>query len=853
MIIIDSPLNQRRAELDTSKTWAQQIPAVYGSLLDPKFTKLVLNGKIIDNDVFIFNAYPRRDDLLVIVVRPQGFDPYSAIAMVIYAVVAAAISYVLARRAMGNLGDTTGKQSPNSQFQGQTNQARLYAQRPDIYGKVRAYPDITGEALVEYINNRKVVTHQFNIGLGYYDLSDFRYSDSALSSFLNSTYTVFQPGEANPLIREQFSFSEIDSSGVELPGPNDIDYQSGDPFYSATPTSQSSNSIEKTMTIIYSNPTPTIGPDVGGGGQLGDWWRNRTVGDFIDGFSIRVDYTYEKYTYIKTEDGVPVFEYVQTGASISSQKTKITYDSLTDKFTVTVVEFLGPHTDRNYIGTTGLYQTDSAYAGWYLSNVSCTELWFNFVFRRGLKGTANIEISYQPTDSDGNTTGPEVLVPISYSKYTYDDWSFTYKIASLAESFYRVRVRRTNNSRDDGADTANLESIAAIRKKTNVVHPHDTTLTITSTAAAYTTGTEMKFNVMASRKMVWWDGSTIKGWDAANGVEIPADLRSSEFVADAILHNYIVMGYGNPSEIDIAGLYAIHDKVYAINPSFVKCSITFDDSDQSLGDRVKTLALLMDVETSYDGISEFFVRDEARSMVVAQFDAHTMADDGFSTTYSFLLEDQYTGVKLEWVDVSNKNKKRYVNLKLDGSGNIITGTSFHPKEITFLGCGNQAQAEHRATLEFKKLIYQNQSASFTVFDDGFIPRYGELVRFVDYADVYAQTGEILGISGNTYETSSTLEQLVAGNEYFVTCNSSTGRGSDWVLITAWDGYSFTTETPLVGAYVADGNSIQVGSRYVIRTTEERDSDLFVVAQKTPSSDGTVQIDCVNYDGRIYDV
>lgn len=844
MIIIDSPLNQRRAELDTSKTWAEQIPAVYGSLLDPKFTKLVLNGNVIDNDAFIFNAYPRHDDLLVIVVRPQGFDPFSLTALAIYALVAAAISYVLARRAMGNLGDTTGKQSPNSQFQGQTNQARLYAQRPDIYGKVRAYPDITGEALVEYISNRKVITHQFNIGLGYYELSDFRYSDSALSSFLNSTYTVFQPGEVNHLVREQFSFSEIDSSGVELPGPNDTEYQDGDPFYSAVPISQTSDPVANTMTVVYSNPTPGVDPVAIGGGQLGEWWRGRKTGDFIDGFAIQLRYNYE--VFIVTP-GV----WVSYSANFSSQQTKITYDSISDSFTVIALEFKGPYTERNYVGATGLYQIDSTYAGWYLSNVSCAELWFNFVFQRGLKGTAELEISYQPSDADGSTTGPEVVIPLAYSKDTYDDWSFTYKVESLAESFYRVRVRRTDNSRDDGADTAKLESIAAIRTKINVVHPDDTTLTITSTAAAYTTGTEMKFNVMASRRMIWWDGAQIKGWDSINGVEIPADLRSSEFVADAILHNYIVMGYGSPAEIDIAGLYAIHNKVYAINPNFTKCSITFDDADQSLGDRVKTLALLMDVETSYDGISEFFVRDEARSMVVAQFDAHTMADDGFSTTYSFLLEDQYTGVKLEWVDVANKNKKRYVNLKLDGSGNIVTGTSFHPKEITFLGCGNQAQAEHRALLEFKKLIYQNQSASFTVFDDGFIPRYGELVRFVDYADVYAQTGEILNISGNTYETSSTLEQLVAGNEYFVTCNSSTGRGSEWVMITSWDNYSFTTETPLVGAYVANGNSVQVGSRYVIRTTEERDSDLFVVAQKTPSSDGTVQIDCVNYDGRIY--
>jgi len=335
------------------------------------------------------------------------------------------------------------------------------------------------------------------------------------------------------------------------------------------------------------------------------------------------------------------------------------------------------------------------------------------------------------------------------------------------------------------------------------------------------------------------------------GVEVPADLRASEFAADAILHNFIVMAGGSANEIDIQGLYEIHDKVYAISHDLAKCSITFDDADQSLGDRIKALALLLDTESSYDGIKEFFVRDEVRDMVVAQFDPYVMADDGMTTTYSFMLKDQYTGVKLEWVDVSDKNKKRYVELTLDEDGNIVSGTSFHPKEITFTGCGNLAQAEHRAELEFRKLIYQNASTSFSVFDDGYIPRYGDLVRVVDFADEYAQTGEILEIAGNTYTSSAMLDKLEAGVEYYATCNNSFGKGVQWVKLTGWTRTTFTTEAPLVGAFVADGDQIQLGSRFVIRTTVEKDSDLYLITQKTPNSDGTIKIECINYDERCY--
>lgn len=847
MLIIDTPLKKIRRQLNTSKTWAENILDAHESLLNPDYTTLTLNGKRISNNSLDFNSNPNESDLLIVSVRPQGLDPVSWVYIAV-AAVAAAASYVLAARSLGNLGDTSGKQSPNSQFTGQTNAARLYSQRPDIYGKVRAYPDLVGEALLEYVNNKKVLTHYFNIGLGYYDLTQFRFSDSALATFQESTYTVYQPGEVNPIVREQFSFPEIDSSGAELKGINESEYQPGGPFYSATAASVMDNRGGE-MTIVYANPTPGVEPSVGGGGQLGEWWRNRAAGDLMDNVTLRVDYTYEQYTVISVGNP-PTFGYVEKQASIISDENKITYDNTIDQFTV-VVENFGPYSDRDYLDETGLYEIDSVSVGWFLSTVECTELWFNTVFRRGLKGEAVIEFEYQPCDSDGTPSGSALSAVATYNDDTFDDLSFTFKVQSLPLSYYRVRARRTNNSNDDGSSQSTLESIAAIRVKTNVVHPEDTTLTIQSTAGNAETGTEMKFNVMASRKMIWWDGSTVRGWNYSTKTEVPADLRASEFAADAILHNYIVMGGGSVDEIDVDELYAIHDKVYAINPDLTKCSITFDDADQALGDRVKTLALLLDVETSYDGIKEFFVRDEQRGIVVAQFDAYNLADDQYSKTYSFMLKDQYTGVRLEWVDVNDKNKKRYINLALDNNGNVIESDSFHPKEIKFLGCGNETQAMHRARLEFNKLIYQNESVTFNVVDDGFIPRFGDMVRFVEYADEYVVNGEVIGISGNTYTSSSWLGDLEVGVTYWATCTKANGQTTDWIELASWSDQSFTTSSPMTGAYVADQINSQVGSRFIIRTTAEKEADLYVITDKQPSSDGKVKISCINYDDRTY--
>ena len=447
LLIIDGIARQKRYEISTNKPWVEQVIAQAGQF-DPKFTELYFNGKKISNDDFLFNAYPKDGDALVIKTRPQGLEGLALYAVIAAVAVAASVA-IMMLMTKKPLTSGTGKQSPNSNFTGQSNAARLYEQRPDIYGIVRAYPDIISEAVEEYnANNRKVLTHYLNVGLGYDELTKPRYSDSNVANFANSEYTFYQAGETIPLIYEQYSFSEIDSAGQELLGPNEIAYVTGDPFYTATPVSTASSAVAKTFTVTYANPTAGVSPDLGGGGQLGAWWLNRDeLTNEMQGVAIK--YTYNRE--VRTQTGVdgggnPIYSYISTATEYTSQSNTITYDSLLDRFTVTATSFTGLHTNRYYVGAVGMYQIESTYAGWYTSNVSGTELWFNFVFQQGLKGTVNIAVEYSTCDSDGVPIGSTVTANISYSKDTSDDWSFTHKITGLAGSYYRVRLKRTNNA-----------------------------------------------------------------------------------------------------------------------------------------------------------------------------------------------------------------------------------------------------------------------------------------------------------------------------------------------------------------------------------------------------------------------
>ena len=202
---------------DAGRTWQQNLFDIFPDGLDPRDWRVVLNGVQVEPESLDMQARPAPDDVLVLVNKPLGVDPFTIAIMVVVAVAAALAVSMLA--STPNLGQTSSKTSSNNSFTGQTNLPRAYQAWPDLFGSNRIYPDIISPSVVEYVNNVKTLCHYFWVGRGSHTITDVKYAESDVTDYANSAYTIYGDGVAIPEVIEQFANEAVD--GQELLGTNE--------------------------------------------------------------------------------------------------------------------------------------------------------------------------------------------------------------------------------------------------------------------------------------------------------------------------------------------------------------------------------------------------------------------------------------------------------------------------------------------------------------------------------------------------------------------------------------------------------------------------------------------------------
>ena len=109
---------------------------------------IVRNGVRLEDDEELAFRLSELDSIQIFD-QPKGI--VGDILNPIFKVVGQVFSFLVPKPAIANTGGNT-VDSPNNSLTGQTNTARVYKAKPDIYGQVRSFPDLIQESIFEYIH-----------------------------------------------------------------------------------------------------------------------------------------------------------------------------------------------------------------------------------------------------------------------------------------------------------------------------------------------------------------------------------------------------------------------------------------------------------------------------------------------------------------------------------------------------------------------------------------------------------------------------------------------------------------------------------------------------------------------------
>ena len=780
-----------------------------------------INGVQIGDD-FDLNTKPSTFDLIQVFDQPQG----SALGTVLKPVTKI-LTTVMSLLGMGsksaNLSVSTGESSNNDLTQ-QTNRARLYKMRPNIYGQVRSYPDLIQESLFEYINNKKYVTEFMEIGFGRYDISSVRYSESSLLALDGASYEIYNPGDTIGTITEGYSFDDVD--GQELYGPNsatgDIQEQATssdivDAYFSG---GQIYLRIIKNNAFDYFNdqakPIPVT--------VLANVTYNTASGSVNKDVTITCDIF--KSEIVADETSGSTLEYYDfylsnlSGADYNS----LPAGTVINKSSLTITQYEGI-TEGPFFGA-----------------VDSTQLWVHLYGTIPGKASANATIKYWQVDDDNNEitgTSGSVLATLANSSGDSDYIYVTTKITPTAGSG-RYAFTVTRNDNDSSSSEIYISAAHAINIRENVVYPNDTLVKVTVRQTEnQTSSQDRKYNCLAERQVI--------SYNRATG-EIDYTLRASRSFADAVLHEWVMIAQQPVSRLDMATLYAISDSLS--DPQLGYFDYTFSDATQSLGDRIQIMCNVANVSLNWIGGVLTFWINAAVDYPDAVFGRSRMFWDNYKLSYSMSLQGGYDGVALTYTD-PDTNKSAYIYLDVSDSGiTEVTDSTLNPTSITLNGCRNVTQANQRAYLEARKLIYSRLTMTVTVLESVQVVR-GSVVQCPDLYDTTQQTGYLKGRTGNTFLTSEPVD-FSAGNLFVVMTDSDGNYRGRWpVAAVSGNNRAFSADADQFNFNVYDGSDIQSPSRYFIASDEILNATLWRVDSSKPNGDETQTLTLVEYSPNLY--
>ena len=625
---------------------------------------------------------------------------------------------------------SSATESPTYSVTAQGNQARLDAPIPVIYGRHLIYPDFFCTPFVEYEGNEQYLYQAFMIGQGEYEMGKLCVEDSPAASFsgflatrfYNNAYTAWAGMNAVPTSANLAYFHRITStevSGQELLGTNETGAGWVGPFV-----------INSAGSEINSIEWDVIAP--------------RGLGYTNDNGSIASrNATFELQYQAIDNDGNALYDWRTAMVDRTISGTRKAYGSINpmmrnyyyaNRQTLHIDlgvkntsghQFLGKEYQRPIIyswsvdrsGATDVLIVD---AKTYIYNDESSTIYY-----------ASLGVSY-----NYSYVAPRAEAEISAAEPK--PVRKTYKIV-VSPGRYQARMKRTNN-KDTNSRAFDeirwaglkgrlvIKSLSAFANKTLLL----TRMTANDSVSAQQS---RKINAIVTRKLPYYA--------LVNGIPTLKPSVATRSIVWAML-DILTSSYGGKQTatdvIDIKALIALDNKLR--NMSYY-CDIVID-SVSTVWDALKLVARLGRAVPVLELGKVRIVRDEKRIVPVALYTPGNIRKNTLSIDYIMPSDDTADTIKVEYFD-GQKWKPQYTTARLTDSAGLNVAN------IQLMGCTNAIQAQTEGLYIAANNRYRREFVTFSTEMDGFIPRYGDLIKVVHDMANWGQHAEVIAYNANNQQ------------------------------------------------------------------------------------------------------
>lgn len=735
-----------------------------------------------------------------------------------YAVVAIMAAYSLYTALTMKTPSAAEQGSSNNDLSNRSNKQRLGARVADIFGTVKAIPDLISPPYSIYNSDGiEIEECLMCLGRGYYKITDVQDGDTAVASIAGASASFYDP------------YTSIIGTPAYQIGDTFLEY----PKYIKKSASINGQTIEQPNTAVLESSDIWF--------EIPNLIKSSNV-DFTQYFVASDRISLSGADYQDDQGGLIALDDTYTITSLNTNTIALTNPAAINE-EWEKIEALPNHSTQGQSPEIRFDIVSSKYVGWFNFDMpNARQAVFNFFFPNGLyyqdsKGGVwdegmTVTIEVQSINSSGDPIGSVTSIHQHIQAKSKSQFGRTVYVDLPVAGSFRFRLSRTTATQAGKTqDTCKIKSVYGMCDS-EIDHFGNVTIVRTRTVA--TDGAlsvkDRQINCIATRKL----------YSYATGERSATRVASHNF-ADMIceLTTDPQIGRRSIDTLDVASLYATAAEIKQYFGADIEFNYTFDDAKMSYEETLAAMASVLFCDARRESNIVYFAFERPQAIPTLLFNHRNKVPQSEKRTSSFGVNKDYDGIQLTWIDPDDSWSESEIKLPHD---DVI-----NPQKIDAKGVTNRQQAYLLAHRAYNKLLYQRRAVEFQTYHEADLVTRNDLLLVAD--DTKQQvisSGAVLDQDGLYLQLSQRCE-LEAGQNYVIHLQLP-NKSVDVIAVTQGDDQHevLLARAPTANLILEYDGNLSC-TQYIITHDTGARRDLFLVTEK--SSDGTIT--AINYSDLYY--